>query len=165
MRNSGHYNDPTAHRAITRVMREAELEKMDSLRRKPVTLDTVSEAQEQTAVMTWARYNERRYPMLKWLHHIPNGGMRSTMKAVRLKAEGVRPGVSDLCLPVPRGGYHGMYIEMKRPDHSNGPTSDQKDWLDYFNRAGYRAVVCYGYEEAVKEIQRYYGVPESEWVW
>ncbi len=53
-----------------------------------------------------------------------------------------------------------MYIEMKRPDHANKPTEDQKDWLNYFNRAGYRAVVCYGYEEAVREIQRNYGVPE-----
>ena len=85
-------------------------------------------------------------------------------EAVRLKSEGLKPGVSDLCLPVPLNGYHGMYIEMKRPDHKNKPTREQKDWLDYFNSVGYKAVVCYGYEDAVREIQKYYGVPEEEMI-
>jgi hypothetical protein len=31
----------------------------------------------------------------------------------KLKAEGVRAGVADLCLPAARRGYHGLYIEMK----------------------------------------------------
>ena len=121
-----------------------------------------SESLEQQAVIAFCNYQKWRLPDADRIYHIPNGGKRSKTEALRLKAEGVKPGVSDLCLPVPMNGYHGMYIEMKRPDHKNKPTEDQRDWLDYFNRAGYKAVVCYGYEEAVTEIQRYYGVPESE---
>jgi hypothetical protein len=121
-----------------------------------------SESLEQQAVVAFCNYQKWRLPDADRIYHIPNGGKRSKTEALRLKAEGVKPGVSDLCLPVPMNGYHGMYIEMKRPDHKNKPTEDQRDWLDYFNRVGYKAVVCYGYEEAVTEIQRYYGVPESE---
>ena len=153
MRNGEGYKDPTAHRAVTRVMREAELEKMDSLRKKPVTLDTISEAQEQTAVMTWARYNERKYPMLKWLFHIPNGGSRHPAEAVTLKRMGVKPGVPDLFLPYPVNGYSGLWIEMKA--EKGRPTALQKEWLEWLNQQGYRAVVCHGAESAIYEIERY----------
>ena len=33
-----------------------------------------SEDTEQILVMQWAGINERRYPELKWLYHVPNGG-------------------------------------------------------------------------------------------
>ena len=121
-----------------------------------------SESLEQQAVITFCNYQKWRLPDADRIFHVANEGKRSKAEAVRLKAEGVRAGIPDLCLPVPLNGYHGMYIEMKRPDHKNKPTEDQKDWLDYFNRVGYKAVVCYGYVEAVTEIQRYYGVPDEE---
>ena len=123
-----------------------------------------SESLEQMAVVAYCKYQSWRLPNCDRIFHIPNGGHRSITEAKRFKAEGVQAGVSDLCLPVPLNGYHGMYIEMKRPDHTNKPTKDQMDWLDYFNSVGYKAVVCYGYEEAVREIQRYYGIPEEEMV-
>src|SRR5262245_64718583 len=47
---------------------------------------------------------------------IPNGGARDVITAGRLKAEGVRAGVPDVCLPVARAGYHGLFLEVKRPD-------------------------------------------------
>ena len=124
-----------------------------------------SESLEQQSVITYCAFQAWRLPNADRIYHIPNEGKRSVTEAARLKAEGLKPGVSDLCLPVPLNGYHGMYIEMKRPDHKNKPTKYQKDWLDYFNSVGYKAVVCYGYEDAVKEIQRYYGVPDEEMTW
>ena len=123
-----------------------------------------SESLEQQAVVTYCAFQSWRLPNADRIYHIANGGWRTMTEAKRFKAEGVKAGVSDLCLPVPLNGYHGMYIEMKRPDHKNKPTAEQKDWLEYFNSVGYKAVVCYGYEEAVTEIQRYYGVPEEEMI-
>ena len=123
-----------------------------------------SESLEQQAVITYCNFQKWRLPNSDRIYHIPNGGKRSATEAIRLRAEGVKPGVSDLCLPVPLNGFHGLYIEMKRPDHKNKPTKEQKDWLEYFNSVGYKAVVCYGYEEAVTEIQRYYGVPDGEMI-
>ena len=36
-----------------------------------------SEDTEQMAVVSWARWNVQKYPELKWLHHVPNGGSRN----------------------------------------------------------------------------------------
>ena len=69
---------------------------------------TASESQEQQALFEWAELSKRCFPELELLFHVPNGGARSKATAGRLKAEGVKPGVPDLCLPVPRGAYHGL---------------------------------------------------------
>lgn len=77
---------------------------------------------------------------------IPNGGRRSKAEAGRLKAEGVRAGVHDLFCSVERGGYHGLYIEMKA---SEGRISDkQREWLDESLEEGYAACVCWDAREA-----------------
>lgn len=72
-----------------------------------------SEDTEQINVVSWADWNMKRYPELKWLFHVPNGGSRNRMEAVKFKQMGVKAGVSDLCLPYPKGIYHGLFIEMK----------------------------------------------------
>lgn len=112
-----------------------------------------SEATEQEVVMQWARLQESAYPKLSLLHHIPNGGSRNKSEAANLKRQGVKAGVPDLCLPVPVGKEHGMYIEMKYG--KNKTTKDQDRWLDSLKRMGYRTKVCYSAEEAIKEIQKY----------
>ena len=72
-----------------------------------------SEDTEQIHVCNWAAWNENRYPELKWLQHIPNGGSRNKAEAVKLKSMGVKSGVPDLHLPYAKGVYIGLYIEMK----------------------------------------------------
>ena len=112
-----------------------------------------SESTEQMAVIQWCEINECIYPELELIHHIPNGGKRSKTEAIRLKCEGVKKGVPDLCLPVPRRKYHGLYIEMK---YGNGRTSkEQKEWIYKLSKQGYKAVVCNGFEEAKETIERY----------
>ena len=111
------------------------------------------EEREQIALMQWAAYQESVYPELHWLHHIPNGGMRSKATAGKLKAAGVKAGVPDLCLPVPRGGYAGLYIELKYG--KNKPSEHQLEWLEYLSGAGYKTAVCYGFEEARNVILEY----------
>lgn len=60
----------------------------------------------------------KRAPLeLALLHHIPNGGARSKATAGRLKAEGVKAGIPDICLPVPKNGYGALYIELKVPEN------------------------------------------------
>lgn len=116
-----------------------------------------TEEQEQATVMAWAARNERRYPALSLLHHIPNGGLRHKATAAKLIAQGVKSGVPDLCLPVPCRGYHGLYVEMKR--RTRGKVSEsQQWWLDQLKAHGYRAVVCRGADEAIAEITGYLGV-------
>lgn len=100
-------------------------------------------------------------PELKWMHHIPNGGSRGNdvrsqqIRGAKLKAEGVRSGVSDISLPVRRGVCSGLYIEMKRPaekpkrEGSRGGVSDEQNEFGAFVQSqGFGFVVCYSWEEA-----------------
>ncbi len=73
-----------------------------------------TELTEQQAVMEWAEYQTGRYPELKLLYHIPNEGKRSVVNGANLKKAGLKKGVPDLCLPVAKGNYHSLYIEMKK---------------------------------------------------
>ena len=64
-----------------------------------------SEDTEQIQVMNWAHWYTEKYPDLKWLHHIPNGGSRNKAEAVKLQQMGVKAGIADLFLPSPKGIY------------------------------------------------------------
>ena len=132
-----------------------------------------SESAHQKAVFAWAALNLDKYPMLAFMHAIPNGGKRDAMTAARMKAEGVRAGVPDIFLPWPvyddtwfnidekgnvTGGKwsHGLYIEMKT---KGGKISDnQKIFIDYLNNNNYEVVICYDYKSAITEIESYLNV-------
>lgn len=122
------------------------------LPRDPRMLPTESE--EQVTLFSWARMKEGKYPELRLLFHIPNGGSRNQIEAKHLKAQGVKPGVPDLCLPVARGIWHGLYIEMKR--QKGGRVSDaQRRWLEDLERQGYRAEIACGWQEAAQILEIY----------
>lgn len=109
---------------------------------------------EQEHVFLWASMEERAYPELAMLYAIPNGGKRAIKTAVALKKQGVKRGVPDMCLPVARGGYHGLYVELKR--QKGGTVSDeQREWIAALNTQGYKAIICHGAEEAIEQIRGY----------
>lgn len=120
-----------------------------------------TESDEQEFVFKWARIQEIFDPRLELLHHIPNGGYRQKATAARMKAEGVKAGVPDLCLPVPAHGFHGLYIEMKKRDHSNGLSRLQRDWIENLRDQGYKAEVAFGADEAIKIICDYLMIKEE----
>ena len=108
----------------------------------------------QVAVITTCRKLELKYPELRCLLAIPNGGARHITVARKLKAEGVRPGVPDLFLPLPIRGYcAGMWIEMKSPDGK--VSANQKDFMELMQWAGFKAIVCYSAQDAVDAIIAY----------
>ena len=112
-----------------------------------------AEAREQEAVIQWAECQSGRYPELRLLFHIPNGGSRNKIEAANLKRQGVKAGVPDLFLPVARGVYHGLFIEMKAG--KNRPTKRQKEWIDALQKQGYAAFVCWGADEAIAVLKSY----------
>lgn len=114
----------------------------------------ISEHAEQVAIFEWANLNMAKYPQLENLFAIPNGGQRSRVTGAMLKAEGVKSGVPDLCLPAPSGNYHGLFMELKRRD--GGKVSPaQADWIKRLNQAGYLAIVAFGAKEAIQIIKDY----------
>lgn len=113
-----------------------------------------TESNEQQTLFAWARAMEGRWPELAMLYHIPNEGKRSARTGARMKAEGLRTGVPDICLPVARGGNHGLYIELKRRKNSR-VSADQIRWIENLMAQGYAAAVCYGCDEAIEIIQNY----------
>lgn len=120
--------------------------------RKDIVIGT--EASEQEALFAWAEYQKGKHPELELMYHIPNGGSRNKIEAARLKAQGVKPGVPDICLPVPRGKYHGLYIELKRVKGGR-ISSDQTVWLERLMQQGYAVAICLGWDDARNIIIKY----------
>ena len=113
-----------------------------------------TEDEEQIALMRWAALATPAHPELRLLFHIPNGGSRGKAEAGRFRAMGVKPGVPDLFLPVPRSGFHGLFVELKRT--KGGRVSpEQEEWLRALVDKGYMARVCPGWEAASRAILAY----------
>lgn len=117
-------------------------------------MKTPTEHEEQVHLMTWARLNAWKYPALKRLIAIPNGGLRNQVVAIKLRQEGVKPGVSDLFLAHPQGAYAGMWLELKRAKGGR-VTQNQKDWITDMLAAGYWAMVCHGWDQAREALIEY----------
>ena len=96
----------------------------------------------------------------KWLHAIPNGGNRSAATGARLKAEGVKRGIADLFLPVPRPKqgnhmewYSGLYLEVK--SKKGKQTTEQKEFEKECNLQGYKYEIVRSSQHGVDAIIRY----------
>ena len=113
-----------------------------------------SEEEEQVTLFNWARMQEGKYPELKLMFHIPNGGLRSKSEAARFKRAGVKAGVPDICLPSAKGGRHGLFIELKKLTGGRA-SKEQKAWIAALENAGYAASVCCGWQEASRVIMTY----------
>ena len=97
---------------------------------------------------------------LVWLHSIPNSGhgkkgTAGAVRGARMKAEGLKPGVADVFLPLPCGGYHGLYLELKKAGGRLQP--EQREFADYVREQGYSWFVATGYWDAIHTILCYLG--------
>lgn len=113
-----------------------------------------SEYDEQRAIFTWSSYQEKRFPCLKYMFCSLAGIRLSMFQAKKAKASGNKRGVPDIIFPMQNHGYNGLFIELKR--EKGGVTSpEQKDFIQFLVEQNYRAVVCKGANEAIKEIESY----------
>jgi len=102
-----------------------------------------SEHLEQVRLVSWFR---KTYPDVR-IFAVPNGGARIGLQGAKLKAEGVSPGVPDLCVPA-----WNLWVEMKR--ETGGIVSPvQKDWIEYLQGIGHHVIVGRGFEDAKRQIQ------------
>lgn len=107
-----------------------------------------TEHQEQSLVVKYCTL--KKIPIF----HIPNGSYKSVTARTKSKQEGLKAGVPDLMIPVANKNHHGLFIEMKRVKNSK-VSGHQKQWIELLNKQGYKAIVCYGNNEAIKEIENY----------
>jgi hypothetical protein len=121
-----------------------------------------TEHSHQVALFMWCALNVGKFPDLKWFHAIKNEEKSgSVVVGARSKAAGIKSGVSDTLLPVRRGEYSGLYIELKRPSRKpkcngkGGVSDEQLEFGKFVQSQGFGFVVCYGWEEAVKVLIQY----------
>lgn len=108
----------------------------------------MSEFAHQAALCSWARIPAviAAYPGIDLLHSSLNGVKLSKAQAGKAKASGMLSGVPDLLLPVRRGPFVGLAIEMKWG--RNKPTEEQEWFLGRLREEGWRAEVCYDWISA-----------------
>ena len=112
-----------------------------------------SEHEEQRAVFHWADLMSVRRPELALLFAVPNAAKRSPRLGAYMKAEGLRSGVPDIFLPVARGGYGCLAIELK--SMTGKATDEQSTWISRLNAQGNYAAVCKGWTAARELIEAY----------
>lgn len=115
----------------------------------------------QIMCVEWFDYQYKS--LSDFLFHIPNGGKRQSFKnskgvrfspeAMKLKRMGVRKGVPDLFLSLPKGKFHGLYIEMKTQIGKVSP--EQKNKIVKYKAAGYQVEVCRSFQTFKDTIQDY----------
>ena len=91
----------------------------------------------------------------KLLLAVPNGGSRNIIEAKNLKAQGVKYGVSDVLLLIPKRGYACLCMEFKTPV---GKQSDeQKLFQKETESVGNKYVVVRSVKEAIDILRWYLG--------
>jgi|GEM_PF-6921517 hypothetical protein len=133
------------------------INKVTKLSMPPEPLETV----EQQIFINLVNAHKRRYPELWLLYAIPNGGNRSVTEALRLKREGVKCGIPDICLPVARGGYHAWYGELKRK-RSGHLSDDQQEVIEALRIQGHWAGWHRGADEMFADLIWYLSLPATK---
>ena len=109
------------------------------------------ETKHQITLIDWIAI---QYPALsKYVIHIANERHSSKLRGYILKRAGLRKGCSDLFIAFPNGFFGGLFIEMKSLKGKLSP--HQKEFIELMRGAGFKAVVCYGFEGAMNEVKTY----------
>lgn len=123
------------------------------IRKRPYSRNAgvASEHKECKAFFDWYSL----YPFVSSrMIRIENGGKRSLTEAVRLKSEGLTPGTPDYFFRYPCGGYHGLWIEVKKT--KGGKVSpEQINFIENARKEGYAAEIGYGWEECRQIVLDY----------
>lgn len=114
------------------------------------------EYQMQSALFTWARNPAvlAKYPCLNLLEGSMNGVKLTYIQAAKAKAAGMLPGAHDIRLPVPKGGFTGLSVELKAG--KNKPTPEQIAYGEALIEQGWKVLYVWDrWEEVKDEIERY----------
>ena len=106
------------------------------------------EQNDQIALSAWLHAKGIKH------HASPNGEKRSSRRGALLRDMGMWAGMPDLAIFVMRGGYGGLFIELK--DKETGKLQkNQIECQRYLNEAGYKADTCWSLDDAKRVVLQY----------
>lgn len=141
-----------------------------------MTRVAIPEEQEQKLTIRWGRMQLPCWGLpAELLFAVPNGGQLSLLvpgtndklarmrRVTRLRQMGMLDGAADLLLTVARGGFCGLWVEMKkRREFFRSPREMERAWSDEQRKfcetqraQGYDYALCYGFDEARTAITDY----------
>ena len=88
--------------------------------------------------------------------HCPNGGSRNKIEAGKLKAMGVKKGVSDCIILDQLQGYLGFIIELKVG--KNTPTKEQLQFIERESRRNKLTLISWSLDEVIFWIDWYFNI-------
>jgi len=129
--------------------------------KKPKATRPPKESDEQTILFKYLWGVKRLSLCYSTQNGVKIGGDRKFGIIAQMKKTGLKKGIPDICIPYARGGFHGLYIEMKR--QKGGVISDDQHQIAECLRAeGYKSVFCKGFEDAKKVVDDYFLKQPSE---
>ena len=87
------------------------------------------------------------------LFAVPNGGSRHKIEAANMKRQGVKRGIADVILQVPKKGYASLCLEFKTP--TGRQSDEQKEYQRQVEMAGSKYVVVRSVQQAIKVVSEY----------
>ncbi|QFT40043.1 VRR-NUC domain protein (plasmid) [Vibrio sp. THAF191c] len=91
---------------------------------------------------------------------VPNGGHRSKRSASLISYEGQKKGTPDVFIPIPKGIYHGMFLEVKT--EKGTASKDQKSKAELYRQMGYYVVIAKGYDACMAQLTQYFALPSFD---
>jgi len=112
-----------------------------------------AESNHQQALFRWAKRSVKKYPELELLYSIPNGANVNDKNRLRLWLEGLKKGIPDVHLPIARGPFNSLYIELKS---KKGILSDhQNSVIKLLEKAGSCCIVSRDITTSITAIESY----------
>lgn len=113
-----------------------------------------TEREEVAAVFRWRDLWLSRIPDLRLLYASAQGEVYQRAHG-RPQIAGLSPGIPDLHWPVPRNGFHGLWIEAKRLK-GGCLSEEQRWWGDQLRAQGHFVVCARGADRIISWVLRYH---------
>lgn len=110
----------------------------------------MSEATLQSNVV---KYLKLQYPSIRYCASLGGQYQKYQSQRNRAVSTGYVKGFPDLGIYEGRGGFFGLFLEIKTK--KGYPTKEQKQWLIDLNERGYLAKCIKGFDDIINEIDNY----------
>jgi hypothetical protein len=88
------------------------------------------------------------------VHGIMNGlELKDARSGAAAKASGLRPGIPDIFVPIRRGSWSGLYIELKTPKGTL--RKSQEKMIPLLQAQGFMVKICIGWRQASVALLSY----------